>query len=255
MNIFGTEIIQINNLYLTQYKQIKSIRTQGKNYHCLSYRHCGHIRLHLDKEFLVEAKKGMITFVPQGWNYYHEVMEDSEVTALHFNSNELMNSTPFSLKPMNEKVFPILFNNAATIWDENPSYSSIPLLAVAYKILEAVIKENDEYLKSGNSMITIEAINYLRKNFSEIHLTIADCAKAVGITEAYLRRIFKKALNKSPGQFLLQIRMDNAKNLLSTGYYTVNEVAVRSGFCNQSHFSSVFRKYTGFSPVAYIKNS
>ena len=253
MNIFGTEVILIRDLHVSQSKQTKSLRINGRQFHSLTYRHSGHIKLHFDLDVSVESRKGMLTFVPQGKNYIHEVLEDSEITAMHIVSDELASCGPFVYKPADEKTFPILFNRIAEIWNQNPVNSSVPLLAAAYKIFETLLGENDEFLKSGNSRIIYEAVRYMRRNFSSPDFAISACAGAAGITEAYLRRIFKRTFNESPGRYLLRLRMDYSRNLLSTGYYSVAEVAYRSGFSGSSHFCSVFRKYCGLTPLAYIR--
>lgn len=67
----------------------------------------------------------------------------------------------------------------------------------------------------------------------------------------YLNRQFKKWTGQTIFQYLNLTRINRAKQLLLTGYYTVTEVAASTGFCDVYHFSRTFKKYTGITPGKY----
>ena len=64
----------------------------------------------------------------------------------------------------------------------------------------------------------------------------------------YLNRQFKVWTGKSIFHYLKEVRMERAKTLLETGYYTVEEVATQCGFQDSFYFSKVFKKQTGVTP-------
>ena len=66
-----------------------------------------------------------------------------------------------------------------------------------------------------------------------------------------LNRRFKQATEKSPIQYLQQIRIDNAKELLKTSNLSIAEVAYSVGYPDSSYFSSLFRKIISLSPKEY----
>jgi AraC family transcriptional regulator len=55
----------------------------------------------------------------------------------------------------------------------------------------------------------------------------------------------------SPHRYLMQQRLDRAKQLLRLPEFTVTRIALECGFANQSHFAKYFRRYTGVSPTQF----
>ena len=66
---------------------------------------------------------------------------------------------------------------------------------------------------------------------------------------------FKKATSKTPYQYLTDIRMEQASQLIGDESITLVDLAIRLGFNDQSHFSRAFKNRFGESPGAYRKKS
>jgi AraC family transcriptional regulator, regulatory protein of adaptative response / methylphosphotriester-DNA alkyltransferase methyltransferase len=95
-----------------------------------------------------------------------------------------------------------------------------------------------------------KAIQVMSENYSkEIGLT--DLAVKLYVSPFYLQRIFKSETAMSPSQFLLNKRIEMAKDLILHTSLSMTEVALEVGFKNSAHFSSVFRKKVGYSPTEY----
>ena len=69
----------------------------------------------------------------------------------------------------------------------------------------------------------------------------------------YINRIFKKTTGKTIFVYLNELRIAQAKQLLSNGIYSISEVADKTGFHDVYYFSKVFKKYAGMNPGAYLK--
>jgi len=82
-------------------------------------------------------------------------------------------------------------------------------------------------------------------------LSLADVANAVGLSVAHFSRAFKKSAGLSPHQWLLQARVDTAKTLLADPDLTLAQVALRSGFSDQSHLTKVFSRMAGTTPGSW----
>lgn len=76
-------------------------------------------------------------------------------------------------------------------------------------------------------------------------------AEQAGMSEYHFNRLFKRALGVPPSQYLIKLRMGEARRLLRETEMTVVTVANEVGYSNPSHFSRIFRKDTGFSPSDY----
>ena len=69
----------------------------------------------------------------------------------------------------------------------------------------------------------------------------------------YINRIFKKTTGKTIFVYLNELRIEQAKQLLSNGIYSISNVAEKTGFHDVYYFSKVFKKYAGITPGAYLK--
>ena len=98
-----------------------------------------------------------------------------------------------------------------------------------------------------------QIIEYIHRHVdSEIKLTTL--AEMAGISQYYFCQLFKQSLGISPYQYVLQLRVERAKQLLKSQKMTICDIALACGFANQSHFTKHFRKLTGTTPKAYWKN-
>ena len=70
------------------------------------------------------------------------------------------------------------------------------------------------------------------------------------VDSSYLRRAFKKEFNMTITDFLTQVRMEKAKELLAQNY-KLSDISEMVGFNDSSYFSKVFKKYFGKSPSEY----
>jgi AraC family transcriptional regulator len=94
------------------------------------------------------------------------------------------------------------------------------------------------------------AIDYIHECL-EKDLTLAEIAQAVQMSPYHFARMFKKSTGLAPHQYVLQCRVERAKALLADDALPLVEIAGRVGFQNQSHFTTIFRKWAGVTPKAY----
>jgi AraC family transcriptional regulator len=85
----------------------------------------------------------------------------------------------------------------------------------------------------------------------EHDLTLAEIAEVAELSPFHFTRSFKQATGSTPIQFLMQRRIELAKQLLTAGDLPIVEIGLRAGFKNQSHFTTLFRKITSMTPKAY----
>jgi AraC family transcriptional regulator, exoenzyme S synthesis regulatory protein ExsA len=90
------------------------------------------------------------------------------------------------------------------------------------------------------------------------NLKIAEFANLSNRSVAAFKRDFEKHYHTTPGNWIAERRMKRAKLLIETSHKSIGDIAFESGFVNMSHFSRVFKKNIGFSPLEYrnqlIKN-
>ncbi len=79
-------------------------------------------------------------------------------------------------------------------------------------------------------------------------------AETVGIHPVYLARQFRKFYRTTVGEYVRQVRVEKARQQLSKTKQSISEIALSTGFYDQSHFSNVFKKQTGMTPVEFRLN-
>jgi len=127
-----------------------------------------------------------------------------------------------------------------------------------FKILENLFLDtmNDikQPLLQKNTDAPFDAIlNYLTLNFNQ-PITLETLQAKFRVNKFKLQRSFKKNIGLTPLEYLTTLRIENAKKLFYMDVPLV-EIALESGFYDQSHFTHSFKKYVGVTPGNYKKNS
>jgi AraC family transcriptional regulator len=80
------------------------------------------------------------------------------------------------------------------------------------------------------------------------NLELEDLAQQVDMSQFYFSRLFKQSLGITPHQYVIQQRVERAKQLLRQGELSLVEVALECGFANQGHLNRHFKRLTGTTP-------
>ncbi len=130
------------------------------------------------------------------------------------------------------------------------------------------LPETEEFLKEivskcldlldqrQNSQISslIEVVkNYIRENYMNGNLSLSDLAEKLYFNPSYLSRTFKKKAGVSFTEYLMEVRMTKAVELLKNGKLKAFEIAAAVGIPEPNYFSTCFKKYTGVSVSQYRK--
>lgn len=98
------------------------------------------------------------------------------------------------------------------------------------------------------------ARHFLNENFaSEIRL--ADVALVAGVHAVYLNRSFKRHFGTTIGDYVRQLRLQRAVQLLTTSEFPISRIAAEVGFCDQSHLTNLFRRCMHCAPGSFRKSS
>jgi AraC family transcriptional regulator len=93
----------------------------------------------------------------------------------------------------------------------------------------------------------VRAVEYIH---DQLHtdLTVARIASAVHISPYHFTRLFKKATGQSPYRYVIEARTKKAKELLTTGKFSMSEIAHQVGFADQSHLTHRVKDFFGVTP-------
>lgn len=120
------------------------------------------------------------------------------------------------------------------------------------KVKEAcrnVLNKREE--KSGS--IIEMAKNYIKNNYHK-DISLDDVSREVNISPYYFSKLFKETTGENFIEYLTNLRMDKAKELLETTECSMKEICVRTGYSDPNYFSRSFKKNVGVTPTVYKEN-
>ncbi len=196
-----------------------------------------------------------ISFNPEGSSHYVSSLVPSSVFCIDFNTSEAIALKSFSFEAKNSEQLINLFFKANKIWSEKkPGYMML-CKAELYKILYAVQKELRATYLPQTKLNTIQpAIDYIHSNYTNSLIKIDTLSKICNISPAYLRRFFNSFCGCSPIEYINNLKISRAKELLKSNMYPINDIAYLCGYSSSPYFSREFKKATGFSPTEYMKS-
>lgn len=105
-----------------------------------------------------------------------------------------------------------------------------------------------ESLNGGLSGYKLRRVReFIDANLEE-DLSLAELAEVADLSQFHFSRAFRKSTGQTPQHYLMEQRIERAKELLSKEDLPLVEISLRTGFKNQSHFTTLFRKFTNLTP-------
>lgn len=128
--------------------------------------------------------------------------------------------------------------------------------AITYTEIEQIMEQAFTFFQSTCQPTPLlspsmrQAIDYINHHYSS-KLTLDQVAAHIYLNKTYVSQLFRKQLNISFGEYLEQVRLENAKRLLRTTTMSITQICESVGYTSQSYFTKVFKKSLGCSPYKY----
>lgn len=146
--------------------------------------------------------------------------------------------TPSSLEFINEKTY-----------FSFPLQQSLNRIHSSYR---SFIKELSDFRNASESNgWGYNICQYIENNYFDLNLNLNNVAEHFSLTPAYLSKKFKEKYGKSINDYLYEIRITHAKQLIKETNLNMSEIAQITGFIDSSAFIRVFKKYVGITPGKY----
>jgi len=97
-----------------------------------------------------------------------------------------------------------------------------------------------------------QSIVYMKKHYNE-DISLERVADRLFLNQTYFSRLFKQYIGNTFTDYLIELRMEKAKELLETGKYKAYEVSQLVGYRSEKYFFRIFKQYTGSSPAEYYR--
>lgn len=99
-----------------------------------------------------------------------------------------------------------------------------------------------------------QVVEYVQEHLDQ-DLTLTELAAVVRMSSNYFASLFKQSMGLTPHQYVVQQRVERAKQLLRQGKLSISEIATRSGFAHQSHLNRHFKRVVGVTPKHFLKSA
>lgn len=121
------------------------------------------------------------------------------------------------------------------------------------KYKQVITGNTETPVASANQRLLRSALEIVEKNIADPEFSVERLAEEIAMSRANLHRKLKTITGFAPSDFIRNVRLNRAANLLRNNADSVAQIGLRVGFEDQSYFSKVFKKQFGIAPSEYAK--
>ncbi|WP_105616188.1 AraC family transcriptional regulator [Vallitalea okinawensis] len=222
-----------------------------------------------DKSYL--AKKGDIIILNPFTSHYKEITSTEDVSIFHFGLNDieikgveknrLQTSCPvLSIKKYKQELYNC-YHEIMTVQEKKDIGWELLNKALILKFLIIILKElspiNSEKIEHYFNFETYDKhtvvetiITYINENYMK-KVSIEQFSQSTYLSSNYISKIFKEITGDTLINYLINLRIEKAKQILEEGHFTIQEVSQKVGYEDPYYFSKLFKKKYGCSPSEY----
>lgn len=207
------------------------------------------------------GKGTSLSIIPHGeWLEYYMIFYKTGETQFHKEKLKklLKQINPFQQQygftPQNPVFFTEILRSIYEHWNEPAPMKKFYEKSLFYQFTYELYKELAEAsVLTFDPNIVKMTIRYIEKNYAT-SIAVQDLCQRFGISYSHFYRLFKKETGSTFQGYLLKIRLEKARQYMIESSYSLSEIAKFTGFYDEFHLSSSFKKLTGMSPATLRKN-
>ena len=244
---------------------INTFRPKGRGDYQLLYILEGKAHFYFDKGERIVNKGEMVLYRPneiQNYTYFPE--DKCQVFWVHFTGGEVNKILEqYNIVGKGKVIYSGGLPDYQWLFEQ--MIRELQLCRTNYQelltmLLNHILLLANRYMQEGakTGIATLndieQAIRYFNENYNK-NVSINEYAKSLHISPCWFNRRFKEITKKTPLQYILSVRLSNAKMLLETKGLNVTETAYAVGFNNALYFSRLFVKKFNITPTEYRKRA
>ncbi|MGG4147129.1 AraC family transcriptional regulator [Paenibacillus algorifonticola] len=206
--------------------------------------------LHGGKGFYLDIRQ-----VEEPFEYYLLLYKTVQPFLNMPDKQRLLEKNPFRMQYGVTPAFPISLYEKLKQLDEefhkDGKLAGLHVKTLFYHFIYELLRQLEEQEVSViKADLVAQAIRYIHEHYAEV-ITLERLANVLDCTPRHLTRLFKNQIQHSPIDYLIQLRIEKAKVLLTSTEGTLQEIAAGVGYPDVYFFSRIFKKHTGISPIHY----
>lgn len=164
--------------------------------------------------------------------------------------NPLLDNLPDRLVPEKKDLIAGLMESIFHIQNSTGDLAEFQIRSNLYLLFSELFRQCGGHNLTGNTRVIRQAIRHIREHFTE-PISIDRLIAESGLSRTCFHRRFAEETGMSPGQLVISLRIEQAKNLLSFTCTPVGEIGALCGYPDHVYFSRIFHRQTGMSPTAF----
>lgn len=146
-----------------------------------------------------------------------------------------------------------LCDTMARCWHSKNKMERLRSQAAFHELLYSIMQSRLLKNVKGWNKELVAAKAFMERHYEQA-IDIEQLAGSMQVSSRHFRRLFKDTYGISAMDYINELRMKKAKQLMEKGCMTIEEIARQTGYNNESHFRRMFRKQVGIPPALYLKN-
>lgn len=261
-----TDIFSENKWHMLELKSVVTapimqkdkliVTTKPPPHYQLAFKTSGHSTIIYNGKQL-EFKTGSLLYLPMvnsqpTVRYEKYIVEEGSSIVIFFMSGEKLPEEAFVYDLENPQTACDLFRQLYNTWAGKSQSYYCDCMSLVYKLISQLQRRSltgrdTAYYRNR----LIRSVAYIHNHFREVKLDQHRLAEISGMNYDYFRHVFREAYGLSPVQYINRLKIENAKELLASRLYSIQEISELTGFANQYYFSRCFKNLTGVTPTGY----
>lgn len=231
----------------------KSQSRQDRSYDSISFRQSGSAHFTIEGK-PCSVKRGDLLYLPQNVAYSQKT-EGETVFAIHLIHNgKTRCDTAEQITVEDPEAVEGLILELHEAWTEKKAGYSYLCASLLYRLLYLVqLQAHRSTASAQRGDLLGDAVQYIHTHFRDTPIRVSHLAQMAMVSETYFRSRFHAAFHLSPMQYILNLKLEYAAQLLESHLYSVAQVSEKCGFRDVKYFSRRFKKQHGMSPLSFQK--
>lgn len=240
-------ILQIDTVtrFITERRRFSSPR---RSHYILGIKEAGRAIYHF-RDGTRFLEKDQVYFLHKDDSYSVDTQETGEVFSVHFTALEPVSTRSFFAPVSDPESVIHRFERLEQVFLRKGCCADS--LSELYRLISLVSTLTQESTLPHDRRLE-DALAHMNLHFKEKDC-IAQAARVCEVTPRRFTDLFRESYHCTPGQYLTQLKLEKAKQLLCMPEFSLAQVAELSGFSDVYYFSKVFKADTGITPGAYRK--
>jgi len=226
--------------------------------HILLYVTGGKVIYHIQGEIL-ELQEGDVLFIPEGTmrSCHNDASGPHRKYAAFFSASGEIESALAAFQEQGEwkwrvhsaNYFKQRFAMLLMQWFAQGAGGSLICQGILIELIGRLIHEAQH---KQSSIVKKELVNRLQSYILHNHckpIQLSDLARHIDRSPNHVTRVFKEILGQTPINYIHQVKVSIACELIKVNSMTIGEISNHLGYCEQSYFHRIFKKFTGVSPT------